>query len=215
MLIAGVLLASSFSASQTRPVASQISKTTQEWSVSANLQKNDKIAIELRYGGDWPMGLFDPSDEDTSIGLLYVYVDVQGPVGNVTEFEVAFRLVSSTSTIMFWSINVTKQDGLDSTRLYNATTKKYGGIGGIVKDDGLYTVNVPKEKIFPPRDYPPASLAIFKQTTVTEYPYSSFLPGGVIVGVSGVIISVIGLRNPKRKTTLKKRTTHTLRRSAH
>lgn len=200
-MISGVLLASSYNASQNKRTPLEISKTKNEWSVSAYLEKDDKIAVELRYGSDWPTGYFDPYD--SNIGLLYVYVDVQDPLGNATEFEVVFRPVSETLSLVFWSINVTRQNGLDTTRLFNATTKTYAGIGGIVKNSGLYNVTV--TEIFPPRKDPPASLTILKETKVTEHPYTSFLPGGLVLGVSGAILSFIGLRNAKRKTSLKKR----------
>lgn len=181
-----------------------VAETTKQWSVSAGLQEDDKIAVEIRYGADWARAPFETSPENPEIAIQDVFLEIRDPLGNATEFDITYALTQG-GTLAFWNISVTQHNGLNTTGLYNEKFKIYEGIGGIVQYDGNYSVTV--TDLWPSKRDPPAYLGIFKGKieTVTEYPYASWLPWGAATGAVGTVASIIGLKLPKRKVPMKKK----------
>jgi len=206
LIIAGFILASVRNEPQTKIKGDLVKKTLNQWSVSADLEQNDKMVVEIRYGADWPRGYFEPYEENPDIGLLFVLVNVEEPSGNTTQFDVVYAQ-SSDVTVALWNISVVKQGGINTTALYDQYRNTYTAVGGIVPQNGTYTVEVDKEGMWPSRFDPPAYLGIFKGVIEIEYPYAFLLPTGIVVGIVGTATSIYGWRStrvhrpPKRKKT--------------
>lgn len=181
---------------------------TAKSSVSANLQKNDKIVVEVRTGTNWADGIYDPVG---SRSYLYAYLEVRDPNGNSTEFEISYT-PSSGGILALWNISVTREnlDGLNTTALYNQLLNTYDGIGGIVGYNGIYTVVL--TDTWPTKTAPPSFLGIYVGKIVEQYPYIMLLPVGVAVGALGAVTTFFGFRNQRPKHLPKRRSSHFLRR---
>jgi len=209
LVLFGIILASS--AQQTvledkidhEKLASVVSKST----VSANMQKGDKIVVEIRSGVDWSE---DPLEMDPAYdpyAVLLVTLNITDPTGNATSYDIIYGRIESTGNIAFLNITISHQGGLNTTALYDKDLNMYEGIGGVVMYTGTYTVTVPQDYIYPPKQYPPAALEIYKGVIVkiTKYPYGFGLPGGIALGAIGVVTSVLAFRSPRRVIRSKSR----------
>jgi len=94
---------------------------------------------------------------------------------------------------------------LDPTPFYDATTKKYNEIGGIVAYNGVYNVTI--FDIFPrnpnnnpnSRRDPPSYLAIMREKIITQNPSTHlFIAVGALL-VGGSITLLIGFKSSKPK----------------
>lgn len=207
LIALGLILANSSNLPRKAVSSVLVASTTRESSVSANLEKDEKIVVEIRHGSDWGYGLLDPSD-NPEIGFLYVDLIVFDPRHNSTRYWITFAAaVNNRATFGLWSIEIIRNDGgLNTESLYDESRGTFDGIGGVVMFSGLYEVNV--TGTYPSRQTVPSYLAIFKGTILTVYPYTHFLPIGVVVGASGTVASLLGLRSKKRKIPKKKKSSH-------
>jgi hypothetical protein len=186
----------------------KLASVTAESSVSANMQKGDKMVVEIRSGVDWPD---DPLEVDEHLypgyGILVVTLNITDPTGNATTYDIIYGRLEDRRAVAFLNITITHQGGLNTTGLYKKELNMYEGIGGVTMYSGTYTVTVPQNWIYPPKESPPAALEIYKGTIVkaTKYPYMYYLPSGMVLGAVGVVASVLALRSPKRVIRSKSR----------
>lgn len=204
LMIVGLILGMLSNYNQKKITSVLVKYTTGERTVSANLQKDDKMVVELRVGSDWATPPFEIAPESSDIGVIYVNLLVLDPQRNITRFWIAYAYNIDQRRLDLWSINVTRNDGgLNTTSLYDKKAETYEGIGGVAMYDGQYVVNV--TGTMPPKNAPPSYLGIFKGEIVTEYPFTYFLPLGVVIGASGTITLLMGLRSKKRKIPRKRK----------
>lgn len=191
-------------ASRKEIVTEIVGKTERQWSVSAPLQKSDRMVVEIRQGINWSIGPFEPPDYEGGPYLLGVDIDVKNPLGNTTKFFLILASRPPNPILTIWSIEILRQGGgLNPTPFYDEKTKTYHQIGGIVEYDGMYNVTV--VNIYPPRYDPPTYLGIRKEKTATENPSIHFLEGGIVMVVGGAIAMLIGLRSPKHRAPPKRK----------
>lgn len=205
LIIAGGLLvygSSPFKA-QSRVTQVLVKDVTAQSSVSADLQKGDGIVVEVRYGTNWARPPYETDTWNPQLPILDAFLEIRDPTGNSTEFDITYT--PSGSTLSLWNLSVTRENlsGLNTTVLYNQMLHTYDGIGGIVGYNGTYKVVL--TDTWPTKTDPPAYLGVYKGKIVTEYPYISLLPMGVATGALGAVTLFFGLRNPKPKPPLRKR----------
>jgi hypothetical protein len=213
LILTGVVMASYSNKIEENIQPSIVAYELKNWSVSANLEKDDHILVEIRLPTTWynETAMFEPTEpgEGPPSGMvLYSTVDIIDPRGNRTRFMITWTPVISETTqvpitLTYYNITVLEQDGLDPTVLYRPESNAYDAVGGIIKESGRY--NVTLGNIYPPRTDPPSYLGISKATKTLERPYTSFLPVGVAVGAAGSGFSLFGLKSQKGISVKKKK----------
>jgi len=219
LIISGAVLASIGNSSPTtRVVPERVADVssdayTKNWNVSGFLKENDRMVVELRLGGDWAYGQFEPDPEGSGTALLAVYVDILDPpsYNSTTKFEVLYAArnpeYGSGPPLALWKVNVLEPSpGLNTSSLLDVNSTTYAGIGGITQYTGMYTVNV--RSLYPPREEPPSYIGIYKGVRVTDEPNNLSLPAGATVAVIGAVTSIFGLRASKpRGSSLRRKKT--------
>lgn len=201
LICVGFILMSTSILGQEKNILGLVASARDEWSVSGNLEKGDKIALIFREGNDWWQGYFDPVD---GTPILAVYINIFDPNNNATEFEVELTpMQPGYPVLVILNISVIKNDGLDTSSVRDENTGMIKEIGGTVQYNGIYRAEV--AKTYPPRESPPRQLQLRREKTKTEYPYTFLLPGGAIIGVVGATITLFGLKSRKRRPSIKRK----------
>jgi len=215
LILAGLIMVSYSDKSEKEVQPQAVNYTLNAWSVTANLEKDDKILVEIRLPYTWwaneslQWEPWHPNEGGPPSGVvLFGTVDIFDPDSNLTRFMITWALMVSPTTelpygLAYYNITVLQQDGLDPTVLYRPASNAYDGIGGVAKKSGTY--NVTLWAIIPPRPDPPSYLGVFKGNIAIKYPYTALLPGGSVVGVAGATISVFGLKSETHKNLAKRK----------
>jgi len=203
LITSGLILTGNYRYSSEAVTSISVANTSQTWGLTANLTKDDKIVVLIYQGGDWPVGLFDP-EEETQLPLLYVGINITDPRGNLTLFLIRYIKSYERFPLSIMDINITvNEGGLDASSLYKPNTNSYWDVGGVVQFNGTYSFSV--SHVYPHRDEPPSKIDVRKGIVVTEYPFTNYLPIGVIVTTAGVTLSWFSLRDRTKLKSRKKR----------
>jgi hypothetical protein len=210
IILAGALMAMSYSAPQTGPTdEEEAAYVANGMKLSANLHEGDIIRLWMTQGGDWKSGYFE-MDELLWPGfaLLYVGVNITDPRGNYTLFMMTWgHGPEDTESKLLYLVDInvtTNQGGIDPMaggENYRPPTNSFFSVGGTVMFNGTYTFEA--MGIFPGRHDPPASMAIYKHLITTTYPLAYMLPLGIVVTIAGIALAVYSIRG-KTKTRLQK-----------
>jgi hypothetical protein len=215
LILAGLVMVSYSNKGEKDVQSKAVNYALNAWNVTADLEKDDKILVEIRTSTTWwadenlQWEPWSPTEGGPPSGaVLYGTLDIFDPDGNLTRFIITWTPMISATTqlpygLAFFNITVLQQDGLDPTILYRPADNAYDSIGGVVKKSGTY--NVTLWGIFPSRTDPPSYLGVFKGIATMKHPYVALLPGGSVVGVAGAAISIFGLRSEKRKNIVKRK----------
>jgi len=195
-----------------RQVTWEIVESTQnEYSLSAPLNKDDKILVEIRQGANWSSYPFEISDDPQELPILWVIVDIHDPSDNATRFFSAYTPQNPVLLVRYGDIEITQQNGLDPAPFYDETTTKYNEIGGIVAYDGVYNVTIfdifPRNPNYDPNSWrdPPSYLAIMREKIVTGNPSTHlFIAVGALL-VGGSITLLVGFKSSKPKALGKRK----------
>ena len=168
-----------------------------QWNISANLTSGDLMRVLLNPAPDWSNGIFDVNPQlPDGIGALYVDINITGPDGNLTVFEITFgRSVMVNDTLHVFFINITSfsgQGAIDASAYYLNYTNSYSEVGGTIDLNGTYTFTVAKP--WPERDSPPASIDIREVDTVSEF-RSIIIPLLVIP----FTVFIVGIKKSRRE----------------
>lgn len=175
----------------------QVAYVENSWTLSCTLQVGDDIFIVVRPGPYWG-NMFEGSDYE-----LPVNVTVTAPDEGEALFQLMYKQwpeppqYEGGSYSAYASRLVLVKADNDSL----ATTQPLNNVGGIVGQNGTYTVQVGMDW----SDEPPSEISFQKTVVKYEHPYTSYLPAGGVTSVFGVAVSVYCVF-PKRRKPLRKAT---------
>jgi len=169
------------------------------WEVEGYFEKGEYLVVDYRYGFNWTM-LPVPAMSNLypGVDLVLVFFNISGPDGNVSWFGEYLGILKGMLVRM---PNGTKfVDELSNDGLI--VSSPLDEIGGITKHSGLYKVKI--MGVFGEQPFlqaePPAYLSLKKKYIITFQPLGYLLPFGLILIVTGIIISLWGTKGSKRKT---------------
>ena len=173
------------------------------------LSKGDVVVVHVEPGEFW-WRVFVRGSPHTSLNFTIV-----GPSGSETIFGVLFGAPPPS-----FKYEPDPQTGEIPVFVHNITLVSQGGdlesrepieIGGIVKFSGEYSVRVKQREYWYPEKTvywpptPPKQLILYKELHEKEYPYTSLLPIGATLSLSGVVISTWGAKGRKCRTRVKRK----------
>lgn len=183
--------------------ASEVASKQNADEVSAIFSAGENISIGFSPGDDWsPKGGLI---EDGGV-LLTLNVTLISPDNGKTIFMLYFNASQEPppSPDLPWPIYLSRVDVLlvdeDSFRVNQPLTPEW--IGGVVKQDGTFTV---KSDRHPLLNTPPRYLALRRVVVEKRYPFSNLLPIGFLLGIFGIVSSLWSLKFGKRRTKRKLR----------
>lgn len=198
LICIGLVSMSTSNLTQEKTSLESVASTNDAWSISGTFDEDDRMVVIFREAYDWWNGFFEPAD---GMALLYVQIHIFDPQSNETRFEVALTPSNpGYPGLLIVDISVIKNGSLDTSTVKDAKTGLIMGIGGIVPQNGVYSVSV---DVYPPRESAPETLELYEEKVERLYPWAFLLPSGAALGVVGTAISVFGLKSEKHSASSK------------
>ena len=205
MLFVGIILMSSSNLSSQKTEVSwdRVKVETDKWEITTNFEAGDVVKLDFSPAADW-IDYLEPATQDVPLANKAVYIDVTGPSGNATRFEVILVTDYSPPQLSLFNISIVNSNGFGGPISQDLTSKEKM-IAGEIMQTGQYTGEV---VVYSPLGGgPPASFIFYKQRveTFVEWPYAGFLYPGAAVFALGVALFVLSFRRKKRQMLRKKR----------
>lgn len=188
LLFAGVIVASASTMPTEKSESSTVATALNTWEVSGQFFKDEKLLFSFTKPELDEIMFPEPT--------LKLRVEVTGPQGSKTVFELEFKRGFGGETMLYNSTVILNEDGL-------AVSDNLQEVGGIVPYAGNYLANITTRRFWGP----PANFMLEKEVFHKEYPYLFVLPIGIPLAVVGGSLSFLGVRSSKHKlrSKIKKR----------
>lgn len=183
LLFAGVIAASASTMATEKSEVSPVDTASKAWEISGQYFKGEKLLFSFA-----TPELDNPIPEYP----LKIRVEVTGPQGSKTVFELEYKPTSLEDPTRLYLYNITVTLNEDGLTVSDILTEKNGGI---VPYDGNYLANITTRRLWGP----PQNLMLEKEVFHNEYPYLFVLPIGVPLAVVGGSLSFLSVRSSKRK----------------
>lgn len=179
LVFAGVIVASASTMPTETSEVSTVATAPDKWEVSGLFDENEKLLVSFTKPELDELTIPDP--------YLKVRVEITGPQGGKTVFELEFRRGFGGETMLYNLTLVSNEDGL--------TISDPWEVGGIVPYSGNYLANITTRRLWGP----PTNLWLEAEVFHKEYPYLFVLPIGIPLAVVGGSLSFLSVRSSKRK----------------
>jgi len=172
-----------------------------KWEVSHYFKKGELLLLDFLYDREWTNNVEEMMGEDGNVYLLkFVVVNITTQNGEYTTFYVTLIWNPADPNWQYrppgiYNITVSPPiggldiEGINEDELNSSDLIPVSEISGTTTQHGVYTARV----VALMSTEPAAWMGFRKPEVVTYYPYSSFFPLGVAVGVCGFTLTFWGI----------------------